>query len=141
MQSALLDPGEEVHHVDLEIGAGQIADSRVQSSRLLSEAPSLALMCFQPRLHEPVEFLHLFVGVGFGRAVFQPTEHVSFDQVARHIRMLGMETLRRLRDRKPFPVKPDDHAPLGVDLDMVQCVEDKVEDPDGCRCTNFSTQT
>ena len=49
------------------------------SSRLLSAGRSLALVVFEPRLHELVEFLHLFVGVGFWRAVFQPTEHVSFD--------------------------------------------------------------
>src|SRR5271165_2433306 len=52
---------------------------RVPSSRLLSAGRSLALVVFEPRLHELVEFLHLFVGVGFWRAVFQPTEHVSFD--------------------------------------------------------------
>src|SRR5271166_5405846 len=52
---------------------------RVPSSRLLFARRSLALVVFEPRLHELVEFLHLFVGVGFWRAVFQPTEHVSFD--------------------------------------------------------------
>src|SRR5208283_3302367 len=52
---------------------------RVPSSRLLFAGRSLALVVFEPRLHELVEFLHLFVGVGFWRAVFQPTEHVSFD--------------------------------------------------------------
>ena len=52
---------------------------RVPSSRLLSAGRSRALVVFEPRLHELVEFLHLFVGVGFWRAVFQPTEHVSFD--------------------------------------------------------------
>src|SRR5208283_1129195 len=52
---------------------------RVPSSRLLFSGRSLALVVFEPRLHELVEFLHLFVGVGFWRAVFQPTEHVSFD--------------------------------------------------------------
>src|SRR5208337_626524 len=52
---------------------------RVPSSRLLFSGRSLALVVFEPPLHELVEFLHLFVGVGFWRAVFQPTEHVSFD--------------------------------------------------------------
>src|SRR5208282_5850118 len=49
---------------------------RVPSSRLLSAGRSLALVVFEPRLHELVEFLHLFVSVGFWRAVFQPAEHV-----------------------------------------------------------------
>ena len=56
-----------------------LAAWRVPSSRLLFAGRSLALVVFEPRLHELVEFLHLFVGVGFWRAVFQPTEHVSFD--------------------------------------------------------------
>jgi hypothetical protein len=39
----------------------------VPSSRLLSAGRSLALVVFEPRLHELVEFLHLFGGVGFLR--------------------------------------------------------------------------
>src|SRR5271166_7094207 len=71
--------------IKLEVspGGGIIDDQtgfwRVPSSRLLFAGRSLALVVFEPRLHELVEFLHLFVGVGFWRAVFQPTEHVSFD--------------------------------------------------------------
>ncbi|MBV8097421.1 MAG: hypothetical protein JO110_30090 [Acetobacteraceae bacterium] len=55
---------------------------------------------FEPRLQELVELLHLFVSVGFGRAVFQPTDHVSFDQVAGHFRVLGMEAFCRRLDRE-----------------------------------------
>jgi hypothetical protein len=47
----------------------------------------------EPRLHEPVEFLHLLHGVGFRRAVLQPTEDVIFNHVARHVRMLGMDAV------------------------------------------------
>ena len=54
--------------------------SRVPSSPLFFGGPVLALVVFEPRLHEPVELLELLFGVGFGRAVFQPTEHMIFDQ-------------------------------------------------------------
>jgi hypothetical protein len=39
----------------------------------------------------------------------------------------GMDALHRLLDRQPFPVVPDDLAPLGVDPGMFQCVEDQIE--------------
>jgi hypothetical protein len=52
-----------------------------------------------PRFDEPVEFLELALGVGCRRTAFQPTQHVSFDQVARHARMLSVDALRGLLDR------------------------------------------
>src|SRR5215472_713584 len=106
--------------------SGATTCSRVPSSPLFSGGP-LLLVVFEPRLHEPVEFLELLFGVGFGRAVFQPTEHTIFDQVAGYVGMVGMEAFHRLLDRKPFPVGPDDLALLGVDLGVVQLAEDQVE--------------
>src|SRR5208337_1495445 len=69
----------DLNYLDDQLVLGIKGTWRVPGSRLLSAGRSLALVVFEPRLHELVEFLHLFVGVGFWRAVFQPTEHVSFD--------------------------------------------------------------
>src|SRR5271166_3898748 len=41
--------------------------------------------------------------------------------------MLGVEAFRRLLDRESFPVGPDDLAPPGIDVDMVQCAEDHIK--------------
>src|SRR3954471_17828302 len=79
-------------------------------------------MIIEPRLDEPVEFLELVFGAGFWRTVFEPAQHVSFDQVARHARMLSVDALHRLLDRCP-----DDLAGPGVDAGMFQCVEDLIE--------------
>src|SRR3954471_22169297 len=67
--------------------------SRVPSSRLLPGGSGRALMIIEPRLDEPVEFLELVFGAGFWRTVFEPAQHVSFDQVARHARMLSVDAL------------------------------------------------
>src|SRR4051794_25058737 len=84
-------------------------------------------MIIEPRLDEPVEFLELVFGAGFWRTVFEPAQHVSFDQVARHARMLSVDALHRLLDREPFAVGPDDLAVPGIDAGMFQCVEDLIE--------------
>ena len=50
-------------------------------------------MIIEPRLDEPVEFLELVFGAGFWRTVFEPAQHVSFDQIARHTRMFSVDAL------------------------------------------------
>jgi len=56
-------------------------------------------MVVEPGFDELIKFLELAFGVGCRRTAFQPTHDVSFDQVARHVRMLGVDALRRLLDR------------------------------------------
>jgi hypothetical protein len=41
--------------------------------------------------------------------------------------MLGVDALRRLLDRQPLSVGPDDLALPGVDAGMFQCVEHQIE--------------
>ena len=56
-------------------------------------------MVVEPWFDDPIEFLELALGVGVRRTVFELTQHVSFNQVARHARMLSVDALRRLLDR------------------------------------------
>jgi hypothetical protein len=56
-------------------------------------------MVVEPRFDESVECLELALGAGFRCTVFEPPQHVSFDQLASHTRMRSVDAVRRLLDR------------------------------------------
>jgi hypothetical protein len=67
--------------------------SRVTSSRSFFGGPRLSLTRAHPRPEDPVEFVGVIFGAGFRRAALEPTAHGNFDELARRVRMLGMDAL------------------------------------------------
>ena len=108
-------------------GCAAVAEySRVPSSRLPPGSPQPALGLVEPRFDQPVEFLEFALAAGVRHAAFQPTQHVSLDQLASHARVPRVDARHRLLDRQPCPVGPDDHALPGVNAGMCQCIKHQI---------------
>ena len=60
-------------------------------SQLFPAIPGSALIVAEPRLNEPVGFLEPAFGEVVRRSVFPSTNHTKFDQVAPHVRVLGLD--------------------------------------------------